>query len=109
MTKLVSRNRGRARARAPARDRNRNREFVLGIDYEHEHEHEHEHAKRCLTNPGQDWLQEEGPCEIQPVGARHLSAGLLRAPAARDSGLNCNQRRKERKLRPGEQKLTAVS
>jgi hypothetical protein len=51
-----------------------------------------------LTNRGQDWLQEEGPCEIQPVGARHLSAGPRRAPAAPDSGLNCNQQEKEGKL-----------
>jgi hypothetical protein len=62
-----------------------------------------------LTNPGQDWLQEEGPCEIQPVGARHLSAGPLRAPAARDLGLNYNQREKEGKPMQGEQTLTAVS
>jgi hypothetical protein len=62
-----------------------------------------------LTNPGRDWLQEGGPCEIQPVGVRHLSAGRLRAPAARDSGLNYNQRKKERKLMQGEQELRAVS
>jgi hypothetical protein len=62
-----------------------------------------------LTNPCQDWLQEEGPCEIQPVGARHLSVRPPPAPAALGLDPNYNQREKEKRLMQGEQKLTAVS
>jgi hypothetical protein len=62
-----------------------------------------------LTNQSQDCSREEGPCEIQPVEARHLFVGPRPAPAARGSDLNYNQREKERRLMEAEQKLTAVS
>ncbi|HYK24168.1 MAG TPA: hypothetical protein VEU75_05845 [Candidatus Acidoferrum sp.] len=102
MAKIVSRNRNRAPARA------HDRFAAQTFDYEHECEYEIR-PTAILTNPGQDWLQEEGPCEIQPVGAGHLSVGPPPAPAARGWDLNYNQREKERRLMQAEQKLTAVS
>ena len=62
-----------------------------------------------LTNLARDWLLGEGPCEIQPVVGRRLSAGRRRVPAARDSDLNYSQTEKERTLMQAAQKMGAVS
>ena len=62
-----------------------------------------------LTNLARDWLLGEGPCEIQPVVGRRLSAGRRRVPAARDSDLNYSQVEKERTLMQAAQKMGTVS
>jgi hypothetical protein len=62
-----------------------------------------------VTDLARDWLREEGPCEILPVGVVRPSARPPRVSAARDSDLNYSQTEKERALMRAEQKMGAVS